>query len=239
MKARQGSVVRRRRALPVRDAILGALVIASLVLLVVAFLHRGGVIRNSVAPLAVSKVAFIGDSYIEGTPIGGAQQSNITVLLAQRFGWVVTNTAVSGTGYTTAAGRSYESLQLPRVEAVRPQLVIVFGSLNDMGKGEVDVTASRLYADLKAGLPGTRIVVVGPAWIDGSPPPVVLTTRDQVRRAAAAAGLPFVDPIAEGWFAGNAENLIGADHVHPTDTGHAHMAALLGDDLLRLNALAK
>ena len=34
----------------------------------------------------------------------------------------------------------------------------------------------------------------------------------------------FVDPIAEGWFVGRPD-LIGADGIHPTDAGHAYMAA--------------
>ena len=34
----------------------------------------------------------------------------------------------------------------------------------------------------------------------------------------------FVDPIAQGWFVGRPD-LIGDDGVHPTDAGHAYMAA--------------
>jgi lysophospholipase L1-like esterase len=47
-----------------------------------------------------------------------------------------------------------------------------------------------------------------------------------VSAAAAAAGATFVDPLADRWFVGHPE-LIGADHVHPTDAGHAYMAGLI------------
>ncbi len=42
---------------------------------------------------------------------------------------------------------------------------------------------------------------------------------------AAAVGGIFIDPLAEGWFAGAAHRFIGPDGIHPTDAGHARIAA--------------
>jgi len=51
--------------------------------------------------------------------------------------------------------------------------------------------------------------------------------------AARAAGATFIDPIAQGWFAGTSAQLFAADGVHPTDAGHGRQAALVAADLLR------
>ncbi|HEY2195803.1 MAG TPA: hypothetical protein VGH76_26375 [Actinomycetospora sp.] len=58
-----------------------------------------------------------------------------------------------------------------------------------------------------------------------------------VGAAARAAGLPYVDAIAEGWFTDAQASLIGADHIHPTWAGHARIADLLGADLTHLAML--
>lgn len=44
--------------------------------------------------------------------------------------------------------------------------------------------------------------------------------------AAVAAGALFVDPLASEWLLDRPE-LIGADGVHPDDTGHAYLAGLI------------
>jgi hypothetical protein len=38
----------------------------------------------------------------------------------------------------------------------------------------------------------------------------------------------FVDPLAQGWFAGATAELIDPDQVHPTAEGHRYLADLIG-----------
>jgi lysophospholipase L1-like esterase len=72
--------------------------------------------------------------------------------------------------------------------------------------------------------PDAKFLIIGPAWPTATPPPEVLKIRDSLRDQATAFGAVFADPIAQNWFVGR-EDLIGQDGVHPTDAGHAYMAA--------------
>jgi lysophospholipase L1-like esterase len=79
-------------------------------------------------------------------------------------------------------------------------------------------------------------LVIGPPWPTADPPDTVLRIRDALKYQAGVAGATFIDPIAAGWFVGRPE-LIGKDGIHPTDAGHAYMAAkiapLIGAQLAR------
>lgn len=209
-------------------------------------LYLAGVVTATLVVLAfalqpasqplVKLVGFIGDSYTAGSDLGGRGDANITSLLGQRFGWQTVNAAVGGTGYVNSgpSGQNrapFEAAQLDRIVAAQPSAVVISGSRNDIGEPGVRDAAGRLYSNLKAKLPNTKLIVVGPAWVNGNPPEGLLDVRDNVRDAARQAGITFIDPIAEGWFASSDASLIGSDGVHPTDAGHQRMAQLLGDDL--------
>ncbi len=90
----------------------------------------------------------------------------------------------------------------------------------------MQAAAEEAYRSVQAENAEAPLLVIGPPWVDGSPPASQLRNRDAVRAAAATVGAIFVDPLAEGWFADRPE-LIGADGVHPTDEGHRYMADLI------------
>ncbi|MDL5159563.1 SGNH/GDSL hydrolase family protein [Actinomycetospora termitidis] len=222
------------------------------VIVVVAIVTTGHDVSRSVAPAAASgpaasstapsdgsrSVAVLGDSISEGTPFGGKGAANWTQLVAAQRHWTVTNTAVGGTGYVYAgSSRPFEEAQLERAVAARPELVVIEGSRNDMGTpvDQIRAASTHLYRALQARLPGVRLVVVGPFWNAGSSQKA-FATRDALADSARAAGASFVDPMAENWFTGAYDGgpLIGADHVHPTDAGHALYAQRLGAALDRL-----
>lgn len=48
----------------------------------------------------------------------------------------------------------------------------------------------------------TQVVLVGPVPDDGTPTGALLAVRDELRAAAIERGLPFLDPVALGWEAG-------------------------------------
>ncbi|GLZ51531.1 SGNH/GDSL hydrolase family protein [Actinomycetospora sp. NBRC 106378] len=183
-------------------------------------------------------VAVIGDSISAGTPYGGRGVTNWTALVETAEHWLVTNTAIGGTGYVNAGSAApFQAAQLERAVAARPRLVVVEGSRNDIGLPPEHVrnAADRLYRELTARLPGTRIVVVGPFWNAGTSTKA-FAVRDALASAARDAGATFVDPMAENWFTGAYDGgpLIAADGVHPTDAGHALYARRLQAALDRL-----
>lgn len=104
-------------------------------------------------------------------------------------------------------------------------VTVLFGSRNDNGEDLAVVRANAVetVALVQQRAPGTALVVVGRAWDGADVPGSVLALRDVVRDVAAAAGARFVDPLAEGWFAGRPE-LIAPDGVSPTDAGHSYLA---------------
>lgn len=188
-------------------------------------------------------VAFVGDDWTAGTTAGGEGPANLTVKLAQQHDWFVLNASQARAGYVagTAVRPPYDQQQVPQVLRLAPQLVVVSGGRadQDVPPAQVGAAAAQVYADLKAGLPtGARIVVVGPSWQRdaATAPPPLLAVRDAIAAAAAQAGLPFVDPIAENWWGPNPQ-LLGVDGVHPSDAGHAYEADRYSALLAALGAM--
>ena len=179
-------------------------------------------------------LAVIGDSYTNGTAIGGVGPKAWTVqawqALDRKGVQVSPDVAAEGrAGYGVRGDHGSLFVDLTR-RAVRPDdsLVVFFGSRNDQG---VDPTvlagmAHDAFALARQLAPTANLLVVGPPWPTPDVPPDVLQIRDVLKSQAQWAGASFFDPIIAGWFAGRPD-LIGADGVHPTDAGHTYMAQRL------------
>jgi lysophospholipase L1-like esterase len=136
--------------------------------------------------------------------------------------------AVGGTGYATGVGTSFAD----RVATSAPanaELAIVFGGGDDIDQAPDAVydAATKVYTQIYASAPSAAILVVGPSWPTADVPQRLLAVRDAIARAASDADAVFYDPIAEGWFTGDAAVLIGPDGVHPTADGQAYMGDLI------------
>ena len=108
-------------------------------------------------------------------------------------------------------------------------LVVFFGSRYDIAAAaDVEAAATAAFSSVLAASPDASLVVIGPAWPDADAPGYIVTNRDAVAAAAGPFGAVFVDPLAEGWFAGSAAALIAPDGVRPTDEGHRYLADLIG-----------
>ncbi len=177
-------------------------------------------------------VAVIGDSYTAGSREGGNGPLSWTQqawkLLAQRGIQILADVAAeggAGYGQPGTHGSVFKDLTARAVRR-NDALVVFFGSRNDQPVNPAQLpglAAGTLHlAHFIA--PDARVLVIGPPWPSSTPPPAVLAIRDTLRSQAAAIGATFVDPIAEDWFVGRPD-LIGQDGVHPTDAGHAYMAA--------------
>lgn len=180
-------------------------------------------------PLA--RIAVIGDSYTNGTDIGGRGPSAWTSVAwqtLQRQGLTVqADVAAEGrAGYGVRGDHGSLFADLT-ARAVRPDdsLIVFFGSRNDQGVAPQLLTALThdALAQARRTAPSARLLVIGPPWPTADVPGNVLQIRDILNGAARSAGAAFVDPIGAGWFVGRPD-LIGGDGVHPNDAGHAYMA---------------
>lgn len=191
-----------------------------------------------------SRIAVIGDSYTTGTDEGGlgakAWTSRAWQMLSQRGLRIDADVAAEGrAGYGMVGNRGSVFADLT-ARAVKPDdvLVMFFGSRNDQGV-DLRLLADRVRItfDLARRLaPTARFLVIGPPWPTADVPVGVLQIRDVMHTAAHDAGAAFVDPIERRWFV-DRPDLIGADGVHPNDTGHAYMARKIAP-LVR-NSLAR
>ena len=193
---------------------------------------------------SLNRVAVVGDSYTTGGELGGLGSKGWTTrawqLLARQGIAVAPDVAAEGgAGYGTRGnhGSVFEDLT---ADAVKPDdaLVVFFGSRNDQGVDptQLSVLAYGTYQLARRTAPSAKFLVIGPPWPTADPPDTVLRIRDALKYQAGVAGATFIDPIAAGWFVGRPE-LIGKDGIHPTDAGHAYMAAkiapLIGAQLAR------
>jgi lysophospholipase L1-like esterase len=192
----------------------------------------------------LTRIAVIGDSYTNGTAIGGQGANAWPVLtwkaLARRGMQVMADVAAEGrAGYGVRGDQGSLFADLtPR--AVRPEdaVVVFYGSRNDQGV-DPNVLSGEVFKafSLARGIaPAARLLVIGPPWPTADVPPAMLQIRDILSFQSMLAGATFIDPIAAGWFV-DRPDLIGPDGVHPTDAGHAYMAdkiaPLIGDQLPR------
>ncbi|HTH88765.1 Rv0518 family GDSL lipase [Mycobacterium sp.] len=193
---------------------------------------------------SLNRIAVIGDSYTTGGDLGGLGSNGWAArawqLLARQGLPVTANVAAEGgAGYGTRGnhGSVFEDLT---ADAVKPDdaLVVFFGSRNDqwVDPTQLSVLAYGTYQLARRTAPSAKFLVIGPPWPTADPPDTVLRIRDALKYQAGVAGATFIDPIAAGWFVGRPE-LIGKDGIHPTDAGHAYMAAkiapLIGAQLAR------
>lgn len=182
-------------------------------------------------------VVYLGDSMVAG----GMATSTLkrwSSLVAAHEGWLENNMSRGGTGYVktsnaSGCGLAYcPSIPEMAAEAVaaRPEVVVVSAGRNDqaiMGSNPASVHTAidAAFATLRAGLPGARIIALGPMYDDASPGAALLQIDTWVKEAAAAHGATYVSGVPT-WLVGHPEWIAG-DGVHQNDAGHAEDARRL------------
>lgn len=186
-------------------------------------------------------IAVIGDSFTEGTPLGGEGPSNWTAVLGSLLDTAgiahsISVEASSGSGYVAPGIRNLTFAQLAEL-AIKPgtDLVIVFGSVNDAAEDEASY-ASTVRSSLetirkRAG--SATMLVVGPAWVDARIPAEIVRMEEVLRVESLRVEADFVNPLDQRWFfdpnRSNVVGLISTDGLHPTDDGHAYLAERMAD----------
>ncbi len=190
-------------------------------MLIVCAVSWVGLAAPAAVGTAASRIAVIGDSYTAGSDEGGngsrAWPELVRGLLALEGVEIDADIAAeggAGYGQRGDGGSVFEDLT---ARAVRRSdaLIVFFGSRNDqpVDAQRFPALAADTFQLARFAAPGAKVLVIGPPWPTASPSPEVLKIRDSLR-----------DQAAQNWFVGR-EDLIGQDGVHPTDAGHAYMAA--------------
>jgi lysophospholipase L1-like esterase len=138
----------------------------------------------------------------------------------------VTNAAENGSGYLMAGddGNTF-TMEVQAAVSADADVVVFFGSDHDWGAdpGELRDAAAATFAAASSLAPNAVLVAVGPLSGSEEPDPVLADLRDTQASAAQNMGVRFVDPIAEQWFSGRAEVLLGPDGEHPSAEGQTFL----------------
>jgi len=148
------------------------------------------------------RTTFIGDSYTTGTGASDPAKRWSTIV-AKAAGWHQVNLGHGGTGYlkasTTGCGTTGCANFVGMVEeaaGTNPGRVVVFGGVNDYGSNisDVEPMIEKTYADLRAALPNTTIIAIGPPGV-GDSTPKAAEFDAAVRSAAESIGAQYVSLI--------------------------------------------
>jgi lysophospholipase L1-like esterase len=220
------------------------------VIALIMWLGGGPSRARAAGPLpALSPVhtAFLGDSYTFG--VGATKPTDgYAYLVARAENWTARVVGLPGSGYVRVAIRDDKDIAagLSAVIAAQPQVVVVECGHNDampdVDYTETEAAALKDLSQLRAALPNSTIVVVGPIWLDGHPGKKALYVRDAVHMAQQRIpGTLWIDPIAQRWFTGSWTKHTGDDATminyaagHPNDRGYEHIARLLEGNLRSL-----
>lgn len=180
-------------------------------------------------------LAILGDSYLEGTGAVSEDRS-MAMQLNTALGTLVANRSAGGTGYVSDGpfNRLPYRQRIDELLAADADIYLIEGGLNDYATiyergvsdlGDLRVAARKVFAGVRKGDPDAEVVVVGPFWPTGEPVDGILAIRDVIEAEADAAGVPFIDPLAEEWLTPqNTDRLIGPDGTHPNQAGHDYLA---------------
>ncbi|WP_306232269.1 SGNH/GDSL hydrolase family protein [Agrococcus beijingensis] len=166
---------------------------------------------------------FLGDSYTVGTATS-LDGTGFPAILGDLRGWHVVNLGFPGTGYSTgqpdgrcppAGCTSYIGV-LPDAVAAQPDIIVVSGGRNDLGRPSLDEAVAAFYPELRAALPNTRVIVTSPLWDDSPTPAALVELREVVEREATAIDAEHLD-LGDLFL--DRPDLIAPDDLHPNEAG--------------------
>lgn len=173
-------------------------------------------------------IGVIGDSYTGGTTMGGKGNDSwaekLTGMLSANVPVDVQPIAYGGSGYINVGPFKKVFIDaLPKFEKYNPDIIVIFGSINDNGQNTQALHAKAMEMHHKARIlfPRAQLLVVGPTWHLESQ--AVRDNSLAVLSAARDAQIRTFDPLPQKWFDMEREK-IADDGVHPTSAGHTFMA---------------
>jgi lysophospholipase L1-like esterase len=217
------------------DAALSALAFAAVTATV-------GVLTNQPAPtsgdpvstvtLTRRNVVVLGDSYAGGSSMDSGPGYRWPALLANRDNFNVHVQAVGGSGFTVdGPGKPGTSIRDQAQHVTRygtPDVVVIMAARNDIHQSatsKVGPAVTATLATIHRAAPKAKVLLIGPVWAGETTPFLYRVFATLEYRADRAAGGAYIDGATQSgpWFKGHPE-MIGTDHVHPNNQGHALMA---------------
>ncbi|WP_242088573.1 SGNH/GDSL hydrolase family protein [Curtobacterium sp. DN_7.5] len=171
-------------------------------------------------------VVTVGDSITAGHGLTTAQAW--PALMADANGWSLTNLSCDGAGVAALGddddcASAYATL-VKRAVALRPQVVVLQASSNDLGLDTAEIRSAtyQVVDDVHRRMPRARVIGLSAIWNQDAPPAQLAAISKAMRKALAREGGTYVD-IGEP-LRGHADWMQG-DDVHPTARGQRAIAA--------------
>ncbi len=173
------------------------------------------------------RVTVIGDSLSTGlqTP-GDPWTAEAQQLLGAKGDSVeIVNAAENGAGYVARGEYGDDFLaQVNQAVDSRAQIVLVFGSDNDLGLTDLPRAVSATLSRVRALAPFATLVVIGPPAPPAQSAQGLGVIRDALRTGAQNANGQFVDPLSLKWFQGDDTKYVSPDQEHPDNDGELYLA---------------
>ena len=184
---------------------------------------------TSTATPAPVTAAAIGDSIAIGN--GVPAEDAWPLLVADRFGWTLSDFAESAAGFTVEGLNTHTfDDQVSAVIRLRPQVVLIGATRNDLFAPTPTLRAAATAAleRLRTALPHARIIGVGPLWGSDEAPAQIAVIDKTVKEAVLDVGGSWIE-LGQP-FTGHPD-LVLADHVHPTVEGQKMLADTIADQI--------
>jgi acyl-CoA thioesterase I len=175
-------------------------------------------------PAPVTAVA-IGDSIAIG--YGVPAQDAYPLLVADHYGWTLTDLAESAAGFTVKGLNTHIfDDQVSAAIRLHPDVVLIAATRNDVfaQTAALQEAADAALKRLRVALPHARIIGVSALWGTTEMPAQVPVVSETVRSAVLGVGGSWVDlgqPLSAD------PSIVLADQVHPTVEGQQRLAALI------------
>lgn len=189
---------------------------------------------DAIVPSAPTKPTWLcyGDSFVQGAN-GSTALTAWPYLLAPLLGVEMINCGQGGTGYqyTAGVGSRVPYSTLARVQAAaaaKPDVAIIFGSVNDLQQAATDITpigaaATQTYAYWQQYAPATKLIVIGIQRFLSTQTVYGANAAALVKTKALAAPnvLGYIDPTSGTWQAKNGATGGNSIPWFPVSNGYA------------------
>lgn len=211
---------RLRLGRPAANAAVVVVLIAAVALGVAAVVRDDGPTPTVTAVDMPLRISVVGDSYSTGLPDAVVWPT----LAAESTGWSIDNVSIFSAGYVATDGNGTFADQIDAALANKPDVILVVGGINDVGKPPELITQRAIdtLGELARRAPSAKLVVMGPIWHQIPVPEAAAVIDDSVGAAAAMLRLPYLSVVGEDWLV--PEGLIQEDGIHPTEAGQRVLA---------------
>jgi acyl-CoA thioesterase-1 len=181
---------------------------------------------------AATRLVVIGDSLSTGyaTPGDPWTRQARSLFRARGQHVQITNASENGAGYVAPGDNGNVFLDLvDRAVVAQAQIVVVFGSDNDVGQTGVAPAMADTLHRVRDLAPDATLLVVGPPSVPADPGVDLTTIRDDLATTTTQVGGHFLDPLTLGWFQGTASQFVSDDGEHPNTDGEQYLAQQIVD----------